>query len=77
MVSEVIVDGAELVESLGVVVLQLGQSFEVADGLPHLSHLNEALCSHLTRGHIPNAGLGNGQMQTFGGDFTNTVNTLQ
>lgn len=57
MVSKTIVDGAEFVESLGIVTLQFGCSFKVTDGLPHLSHLNKTLSSHFTRGHIPNASL--------------------
>lgn len=57
MVSQVVVDGAELVEGLRVVVLQLGRGLQVADGLPHLSHLDETLGSHLARRHIPDADL--------------------
>lgn len=53
MVSQVVVNAAEFVVGLGVVILQFGGSFEVTDGLPHLPHLDETLGPQLSRGRIP------------------------
>lgn len=57
VVSQLVVDGAELVEGLRVVVLQLGRSLEVADGFAQFARLDQTLGSHLARLHIPDAGL--------------------
>lgn len=53
MISQVIIDGAELVESLGVVVLQFGRCFKITDGFAHLAQLYEALSSELSGVNIP------------------------
>lgn len=57
MVSQLVVDGAELVEGLRVVVLQLGRGLEVADGFAQLAHPDQTLGPHLARLHVPDAGL--------------------
>lgn len=55
MISQVVVDGTELVESLCVVVPQLGRCFEVTDGFAHLGQLNVALGSELSGINVPHA----------------------
>lgn len=53
VVTQVVVDGAEPVEGLGVVTPQLGRGFQVSDGFYHLTHLNEAFSSQISGVHIP------------------------
>lgn len=57
MISQVVIDGTELVESLCVVILQFGCSFEVTDGFAHFTKLNEALSSELSGVNIPHTRL--------------------
>lgn len=57
VVSQLIVDGAELVKGLRVVVLQLGRSLEVAYGFTQLAHPDQTLGPHLARLHVPDARL--------------------
>lgn len=57
MVSQLVVDGAELVKGLRVVILQLGRRLEVADGFSHLAHPDQTVGPHLARLHVPGAGL--------------------
>lgn len=57
MVSQLVVDGAELVEGLRVVILQLGRRLEVADGFSHLAHPDQTVGPHLARLHVPGAAL--------------------
>ena len=63
MVSQVIIDGAQLVEGLSVVVPQLGGCFEVTDGFAHLPQLNEALGTHFPGVNIPRTRLKESQAQ--------------
>lgn len=58
MVAQLVVDGTELVEGLGVVVLQLGGGFQVVYGFSHLPHLDHAFCPQLPGGHVPHTRLG-------------------
>lgn len=53
MVSQVVVDGAEPVEGLGVVAPQLGRGLQVSDGFRHFTHLDEAFSSHVSGVHVP------------------------
>lgn len=57
MVSQLVVDGAELVEGLRVVVLQLGRGLEVADGFAQLANPDKTIGPHLARLHVPDARL--------------------
>lgn len=57
VVSQLVVDGAELVKGLRVVVLQLGRGLEVADGFAQLASPDQTLGPHLSRLHVPDAGL--------------------
>lgn len=55
MVSQAVVDGAQFVEGLRVVVPQFGRGLQVADGLAHLPQLDEALRSQLPSVDVPHA----------------------
>lgn len=57
MISKVIIDGTELVESLCVVILQFGCCFKITDGFTHLTQLNEALGSELSGVNVPHTRL--------------------
>lgn len=63
MISQVIIDGTELVESLCVVVLEFGCCFKVTDGFAHLTQLNEALRSELSGVNVPHTCLRETQSQ--------------
>lgn len=63
MISQVIIDGTELVESLRVVVLQFGCCFKVTDSFAHLAQLNEALGSELSGVNVPHTRLRKTQAQ--------------
>lgn len=63
MISQAVIDGTELVESLCVVILQFGCRFQVTDGFAHLSQLNEALSSELSGVNVPHTRLRKTQPQ--------------